>query len=170
MRPATLCLAAILAAGAAVAPTAMAFTLGQAAAPGQRDHDPKALERAGVLPWDMLRELDVTYETQGPGMTSFRTEFSSDLMKLDGKPVRLAGFLYPLEAAEAHDRFLLAAYPPSCPFCLPGGATEMVEVLASPPIRFTYDPLVLEGRFELLVDDPSGLLYRLHEARTITLN
>lgn len=170
MKPSTVFLAASLAIGALVAPGAMAFTLGQSPGPAQLHHDPKALERAGVLSWDLLRELDVTYETKGPGMTSFHAAFTSDLKKLDGKAVRLAGFLYPLEAGEAHRHFLLAAYPPSCPFCLPGGATEMVEVMASQPIRFTYDPLVLEGRLELLVDDPSGLLYRLHDAHTIVLN
>jgi hypothetical protein len=46
----------------------------------------------------------------------------------------------------------------------------MVEVLASTPVRFTYEAIVLEGRFELLRDDPSGLLYRLHDARPVVLN
>lgn len=151
-------------------PSAAAFNLQSGIAAQGRDHDPKLLERAGVVSWDVLRELDVTYETKGPGMTSFRTEFTSALHELDGKSVKLVGFIYPLEAAEAHQRFLLAAYPPSCPFCLPGGATEMVEVVASTPIRFTYDALILEGRFELLRDDPSGLLYRLHDARAVVLN
>lgn len=151
-------------------PEAAAFNLESRALIQQRDHDPKVLERAGVISWDILRELDVTYETKGPGMTSFRTEFTSALHELDGKSVKLVGFIYPLEAAEAYQRFLLAAYPPSCPFCLPGGATEMVEVFASTPVRFTYDALVLEGRFELLRDDPSGLLYRLHDARAVVLN
>lgn len=158
----------LLALGAPGSPEA--FQLGQPPAQLGRDHDPKALERAGVVSWDTLRELDVTYETKGPGMTDFRTSFTSELLALDGKTVKLVGFIYPLEAAEQHQRFLLSAYPPSCPFCLPGGATEMVEVLASAPVRFTYDALVLEGRFELLRDDPSGLLYRLHDARTVVLN
>lgn len=169
MRAGTFLIAAVLLAfGAPESPGA--FQLGQPPVQLGRDHDPKALERAGVVSWDTLRELDVTYETKGPGMTDFRTSFTSELLALDGKTVKLVGFIYPLEAAEHHQRFLLSAYPPSCPFCLPGGATEMVEVLASSPVRFTYDSLVLEGRFELLRDDPSGLLYRLHDARAVALN
>lgn len=163
-------LVSILLASALLTGTAAAFTLQQFGAPGFRDHDPKQLEKAGVISWDLLRELDVVYETKGPGMTDFKTSFSSDLEKLDGKTVKLAGFIYPTEAAETYRRFLFAAYPPNCPFCLPGGATEMVEVLAGVPVRFTYDPLILEGRFELLRDDLSGLLYRLHDARPVTLN
>ncbi|BCX16899.1 MAG: hypothetical protein KatS3mg117_0581 [Geminicoccaceae bacterium] len=150
--------------------TAPGFTLTQPTVQFGRDHDPKQLERAGVVSWDTLRELDVVYETKGPGMTDFRTSFTSALLELDGKTVKLIGFIYPTEAGEDHRRFLLAAYPPSCPFCLPGGATEMVEVLASTPVRFTYEAIVLEGRFELLRDDPSGLLYRLHDARPVVLN
>lgn len=138
--------------------------------PGVRDHDPARLARAGVVSWDVLRELDIVYETKGPGMTDFRTKFTSALEELDGKRIRLAGFIYPTEAAETYTQFLFSAYPPNCPFCLPGGATELVEVRAGVPIRFTYDPLVLEGRFELLRDDPSGLLYRLHDARPIQLD
>jgi hypothetical protein len=159
-----------LLAAAGASPTAGAFTLQQFGASGFRDHDPKQLEKAGVISWDLLRELDVVYETKGPGMTDFKTSFTSDLEKLDGTTVRLAGFIYPTEAAETYRHFLLAAYPPNCPFCLPGGATEMVEVFTIEAIRFTYDPLILEGRFELLRDDPSGLLYRLHDARTVVLN
>lgn len=150
--------------------TAPGFTLTKPTIQFGRDHDPKQLERAGVVSWDTLRELDVVYETKGPGMTDFRTSFTSALLELDGKTVKLIGFIYPMEAGEDHRRFLLAAYPPSCPFCLPGGATEMVEVLASTPVRFTYEAIVLEGRFELLRDDPSGLLYRLHDARPVVLN
>jgi hypothetical protein len=146
-----------------------AFVLGQTPGALVRDHDPKQLERAGVVSWDTLRELDVVYETKGPGMTDFRTDFTSRLLELDGRSVKLIGFIYPVEAGETHQRFLLSAYPPSCPFCLPGNATEMVEVFARVPIAFTYDAVVLEGRFELLRDDPSGLLYRLHNANTVAL-
>lgn len=147
-----------------------AFTLGQAPTMLGRHHDPQELERAGVISWDTLRELDVVYETKGPGMTDFRTSFTSTLLALDGRTVKLIGFIYPIEATERHQRFLLSAYPPSCPFCLPGNATEMVEVLARSPLRFTNDPIVLEGRFELMRDDPSGLLYRLHDASPVALN
>ncbi|MCS6877456.1 MAG: DUF3299 domain-containing protein [Geminicoccaceae bacterium] len=155
---------------ALAAGTASGFVLQPGGVPGVRDHDPARLARAGVVSWDVLRELDIVYETKGPGMTDFRTQFTSALEQLDGKRVRLAGFIYPTEAAETYTRFLLSAYPANCPFCLPGGATELVEVRAAAPIRFTYDPLILEGRFELLRDDPSGLLYRLHDARPVTLD
>jgi len=129
------------------------------------DHDPKDLRLDGALPWDLLRELEIAHESPLPGQTTITTSFTTALQALDGKEVKLVGFLYPLEAGETHRHFLLSAFPPSCPFCLPGGAADLVEINAAQPVDFTWDPLVLTGRLALLRDDPSGLLYRLDDAR-----
>lgn len=131
------------------------------------DHDPNDLRMKGALSWDMLRELEIAYESPLPGQTSVTTSFTTALEEIDGKEVKLVGFLYPLEAGESHRYFLLSAFPPSCPFCLPGGVTDLVEVKAAEPVPFTYDPLVVSGRFALLRDDPSGLLYRLEGAKLV---
>jgi uncharacterized protein len=131
------------------------------------DHDPAELQAQGITPWAVLADLEVTSESIGPLRTVFTTAFSGAIQALDGQSVRLMGFLFPLEAAERHRRFLLTAYPPSCPYCLPAGPTAMVEVEAETPVPFSYDPIVLEGRFELLNDDPSGMYYRLHAAREL---
>jgi uncharacterized protein len=76
--------------------------------------------------------------------------------------------MYPLEGGERHTRFLLSAVPANCPFCLPAGPAQMIEVLSAEPVAFTYEPLAVAGRFELLRDDPSGLYYRLHDASAIS--
>lgn len=151
-----------------LAPDARAIMFGPAPT-AIRDHDPKELERAGIIPWNTLKELEISYETKGPGQTSFTQSFTTELQELNGKEVKLAGFIYPVEAGEQQSYFLLAAYPPNCPFCLPGGPTDMVEIKTEKPVRFTQDAIILAGRFELLQDDPSGLLYRLKDARTVTL-
>jgi len=119
-----------------------------------RDHDPAELRAAGIVPWDVLKELEISYETKGPGMTSFTQSFTTELKELDGKEVKFAGFIYPTEAGEQQTSFLLSAYPPNCPFCLPGGATDMVQVETATPVRFTQEAIILAGRFELLRDDP----------------
>jgi hypothetical protein len=41
----------------------------------------------------------------------------------------------------------------------------MVEVRAETPIEFTYDPVVISGTLVVLDDDPSGVYYRLTDAR-----
>ncbi|HSA81228.1 MAG TPA: DUF3299 domain-containing protein [Geminicoccaceae bacterium] len=119
---------------------------------------------AGVVSWDTLGELDVRTEVLGPLRAVFHTDYSAAIKALDGEDVKLMGFLFPLEGKLEHERFLLTAWPPSCPFCLPAGPTQMVEVFCAEPITFTDGAILVGGRFELLHDDPSGLHYRLHEA------
>ena len=72
--------------------------------------------------------------------------------------------MMPLEPGEKHTHFLLSSVPLTCSFCTPGGPESMVEVKTSTPVRYTLDPVVVEGRFALLADDPYGLYYRVTEA------
>ena len=58
------------------------------------------------------------------------------------------GFIYPLEGGLEHEHFLLTAWPPSCPFCLPAGPSQMVEVFCKEPIEFSDGAIMLAGTFE----------------------
>ena len=76
------------------------------------------------------------------------------------------GFIYPLEggleqALPAH------RLPPVCPFCLPAGPSQMVEVFCQEPVEFTEGAILMAGRFELLKDDPSGMYYRMQAAKEV---
>jgi hypothetical protein len=119
----------------------------------------------GVVSWDTLAKLEVETEVQGPLRAVFTTSYSNEIEALDGAQVKLMGFLFPLEGGLEHERFLLTAWPPSCPFCLPAGPTQMVEVFCEEAVEFSEGAIVMAGRFEVLRDDPSGLYYRLHEGR-----
>jgi hypothetical protein len=87
---------------------------------------------------------------KGPGVFGAQSPFK-----------RLQEFMMPLEPGEKQSRFLLTSVPSGCSFCLPGGPESMVEVRAKSPIAFTYDPLIVEGTFVVLNDDPMGMYYRL---------
>jgi hypothetical protein len=119
----------------------------------------------GVVSWDTLADLDVKTEVTAPLRATFTTSYSEAIEALDGEQVKLMGFLFPLEGGLEHKRFLLTAWPPSCPFCLPAGPTHMVEVFCEEPVEFSEGAILMSGRFEVLHDDPSGLYYRLHEGR-----
>ena len=58
----------------------------------------------------------------------------------------------------------MTSNPPSCFFHIPGGPAGAVEVLAKTPIDVVWDPIVLQGRFEIVESGSSGALYRLHDA------
>jgi uncharacterized protein len=133
---------------------------------GARDHPP-ATEPNGAVSWAALASLETSFRTIAPLQTEMTVDVAPQIRALDGQEVKIAGFIYPLEGGETHRRFLLSAYPPSCPFCLPGGPAELVEVECADPVRFSYDPVTLAGRFSVLKDDPGGLLYRLSEARAV---
>ena len=118
----------------------------------------------GALTWEALSDLEVRGETPAPLQTIFHIDFPESLRALDGERVRLKVFMYPLEAGETHSKFLLSALPPACPFCLPGSARTLVDVLCEDPVTYTVEPVMLEGKLALLKDDDSGLYYRLTEA------
>jgi hypothetical protein len=121
----------------------------------------------GVVGWDTLGELDVRTEVIAPLQAIFHTDYSKEIKALDGEQVKLMGFIYPLEGGLEHERFLLTAWPPSCPFCLPAGPSQMVEVFCAEPVEFTEGAILMAGRFEVLEDDPTGMYYRMHDAQEV---
>jgi uncharacterized protein len=121
----------------------------------------------GVVGWDVLGNLDIRTEVVAPLQAIFHTDYSDEIRALEGQKVKLMGFIYPLEGGLEHEHFLLTAWPPSCPFCLPAGPSQMVEVLCEEPVEFTEGAIVMDGTFELLEDDPSGMYYRMRDAELV---
>lgn len=133
-------------------------------APNHTQHN-QPVDEDGAIKWEVLSNLDVRVETPAPLQSIFHVEFTPEVKALGGEIVRLKGFMYPLSPGETHTKFLLSALPPSCPFCLPGTATTLIDIICDEPVRYTLEPVILEGRFTLLKDDISGLYYRLSNAR-----
>lgn len=115
----------------------------------------------GALDWDQLMQADIEW-----GETVSAT-FPEAVRAKDGQTVKLAGFMMPLEMKQEQDRFVMTSNPPSCFFHIPGGPAGAVEVLAKAPIEVVWDPIVLEGRFEVVDTGTTGALYRLHDARLV---
>ena len=137
--------------------------------PGHDIHNQAPDAPAAALTWDELMNLEVTVETPAPLQTIFHVSYPDSLKAKDGTVVRIRGFMYPLEAGETHTYFLLSAFPPSCPFCLPASARGLVEVMCDKGVRYTLAPVLIEGRFELMEEDDAlgtGLHYRLNNARS----
>lgn len=113
---------------------------------------------AGTIPWQLLQS---TKTVQKPDR-KFGPVFPKEVKDLDKQQVKLYGFMMPLDQAKKQKRFLLSAYPPHCSFCLTGGPESLVEVLADPPIEFTFEPVVISGRLAVLDNDV--VYYRLTNA------
>ncbi len=116
-------------------------------------------ERDGVVSWRTLAQVQAV--KQG---TKIVPEFSKDILALDRKDQKVQGFMVPLDMGDKQRRFLITAVPMHCSFCLPAGPDAIVEVVAKTPIRYTIEPLVVSGRFEVVRNDANGILYRLTDA------
>ena len=116
-------------------------------------------ERAGVVSWKTLAQVQPT--KQGGKIVA---EFSRDILALDRKDVKVQGFMIPLDIGDKQKRFLISAVPPHCQFCLPAGPDALVEVEAKTAVSYTFDPIVIGGKFAVVKDDPSGVLYRMTDA------
>lgn len=116
-------------------------------------------DRADVLPWPLLTAVKSRTEKN-----RVLPLFQPDQLALDGKVQRLQGFMMPLQPGERQRHFLVSLVPLTCAFCVPGGPESMVEVRTRQPVAYTQEPVVVEGRFAVLRDDPMGLFYRMTDA------
>lgn len=121
----------------------------------------------GAVAWQTLREVDYELGVDADGYDRVIYIYPPSIAALHQHTVRVLGFMLPLMDIGGQSRFLLAAYPPSCPFCLPAGPSQLIEVQAARPLEFDWDPVLLEGEFHVLQDDPTGLMYRMTDARRV---
>ncbi|MEM9173360.1 MAG: hypothetical protein AAGA84_11725 [Pseudomonadota bacterium] len=113
------------------------------------------------IPWSDLMQANVQYVD---GVVA--TKFPEGIAERDGQQVRIAGFMTPLQAGSRQRWFLLTSSPPHCYFDIPGGPAGTIEVLAPEGVDVTWEPVVIEGRFEPIAEG-DGTVYRLHEARMV---
>ncbi|HSH91795.1 MAG TPA: DUF3299 domain-containing protein [Ramlibacter sp.] len=127
-------------------------------------HDPNSPfaplpQRADVVPWSVLSAVKTRSEKN-----KLLPAFDKAQLALNQKTQRVQGFMMPLEPGEKQTHFLLTSVPTTCSFCTPGGPESMVEVRTKTPVKYTLDPVTVEGKFAVLNDDPYGLYYRITDA------
>lgn len=118
--------------------------------------------RTDVVPWTLLADIKVKTEKN-----KVVPVFSNSQLALSQKNQRIQGFMMPLEPGEKQKHFLVTSVPMSCGFCLPGGPESMVEVRTKTPIKFTLEPIAVEGKFAVLEGDEFGLFYRMTDAVSV---
>jgi hypothetical protein len=119
-------------------------------------------ERAGVVSWKTLSHVEPV-QKDGKMVAAF----SAEILGLDRTDVKVQGFMIPLDIGDKQKRFLLSAVPPHCQFCLPAGPDEIVEIEARSPVAYTFDPIVVGGKFSVVKDDATGILYRMTGASRV---
>jgi hypothetical protein len=118
--------------------------------------------RDDVLAWSVLTDVKTKNEKN-----RILPVFTAGQLGMNGKTQRIQGFMMPLEPGKKQRHFLLSSVPLSCSFCLPGGPESMVEVKTKTPVEYSMEAVVVEGRLQVLHDDPYGLYYRINDAVTV---
>lgn len=139
-------------------------TLGVPQGQGAGVHSPDSpfaplSKRDDVIAWSLLTAITTKTEKN-----KILPVFGAPQLALHQKTQKLQGFMMPLEPGERQRHFLLTSVPLTCGFCLPGGPESMVEVRTKTPVKYSLEPVVVEGKFLVLNDDPYGLYYRITDA------
>lgn len=119
-------------------------------------------KRSDVVQWSLLTAVKTKTDKN-----KIVPVFGKEQLALNQKTQRIQGFMMPLEPGEKQTHFLLSSVPLTCAFCVPGGPESMVEVKTREPVKYTMEPVTVEGKFAVLNDDPYGLFYRVTEAVSI---
>ncbi len=93
--------------------------------------------------------------------------FSQDILNYHEKPVKILGYIFPVETDTADTVYLVGPYPPNCPLHYHAPPNMVVEALASKPFPLTSDPILITGTLRLIPADPDQIFYRLENATFI---
>lgn len=119
--------------------------------------------------WKTLAKI--TYKKEYDEFLGFKIDkpvFSEEIKALNGKEVTVKGFIIPVEGYKGHKEFIFSAFPYSmCFFCGGAGPESVMEVMASEPVEYSAESIVLKGRLRLNSDDVNKLMYSLTEARIV---
>ena len=94
-------------------------------------------------------------------------DFPEEVQFQDGETVKVSGFIMPLDPGLKQTHFLLTSSPPNCFFHIPGGPAGVIEVFSEDGIEATWDPVVIEGEFELVKASTTGVIYQLKQADVV---
>lgn len=128
---------------------------------------------AGAIDWKTFgttKEIPAQSKTED-GYDNYytRPDFRPEVEALDGKEIKIKGYMFPLDGTEAQKNFLFGPFPLSCPFQYHVGPALVIEVHAdNHPVTFDYEPVTLTGTLELVQDDPEySTFYRLQNAKQV---
>lgn len=108
---------------------------------------------------------DVKFKMRGD---VYYPSFGGKVKSLGGKPVEIAGYLFPFEETRWSKHFGLSSLPLSaCFFCGVGGPETVVEVEARTPIKQSDKPIRIRGTLVLNSTDTEKMVYIVKNAELV---
>lgn len=123
--------------------------------------------KQGSVPWETFgktREREKVTKHDGLTDVDIYPIFPPEVKALDGKTIRVTGFMFPLDQEEQQAHFLIGPFPMSCPFHYHAINALIIEVLAKKPMKFTLEPITIEGTLKLTGEAGDGNFYQLQGA------
>ncbi len=119
--------------------------------------------------WNAL--ADITYKKKFDEFLGFEIKtpvFSKSILQREGNKIKIKGYIIPVEGYKSHKSFILSAFPYNmCYFCGGAGPETIMEVECVEGVKFTTDPIELEGILHVNQEDINELMYKLTEAKWI---
>jgi hypothetical protein len=116
--------------------------------------------------WEILGATQET-EAQVNGQLWIVPRFTRTVRALHGRRVRVNGFMLEWDPTPRQNRFLLLAYPTTCPFHLSVGPAFCIDCRSPGGVEYDSEAMLIEGDLALLDQDPEGVFYRMTNARRI---
>jgi len=127
----------------------------------------------GAIDWRTIgktREINVEgKDKDGYDFQYYKPDFPPEIQALNGKEIKIKGFMFPLDPTDNQTWFLFGPFPINCPYQYHVGPSLVLEAHADDhPVKFSYDPIILTGTLELVpLDTENQVFYRLRNARQI---
>lgn len=126
---------------------------------------PAATPKGGVS-WAVLESTREIARKGLDGYVRSKPSFPAQVQRLNGKRIKVAGWMDAFEPGRRQTHFLLMAYPPGCPYHFHAAPNQYIEVKASSAFPRSGDrAIVVTGVLELTGHDESGIFYVLKDAR-----
>ena len=124
----------------------------------------------GGTPWEVFADTGmdeyIFEDKEGFEWTGVRPQFTENIKMLEDKNILVQGYMFPLDQKEKQQTFLLIPFPVHCPYYPHATSNLIIEVHAKKPILFSYDPINIEGKLELVPkDDLYNIFFRLKNAK-----
>lgn len=143
---------------------------------GGRVPDPKVADvwqpaktPPGGTSWKLLEQTKLNDRTdKKTGIIYTKPTFPASIKALNGKTIKVSGWMMPLENGKMQKRWVLLGYPPGCPFHMHALPNQYIEILSPAGVKTNETKIfVMTGTLELTGYDESGIFYRLKNARQI---
>lgn len=120
----------------------------------------------GGVSWRVLEATRDITRTDAEGYLVSRPQFTAQVRRLEGRRIKVAGWMDAFEPGRRQTHFVLLGYPPGCPFHWHAAPNQFIEVKASIAFPLSDERMiVVEGVLELTGEDESGIFFVLKNAR-----